>query len=407
MTSSPNSPARRLRVFDSTLRDGEQAPGNAMNAEQKLELALAIEATGVDTIEAGFPSSSPSDFLATKLIAEALTTAKVATLNRAVREDIELAAEAGGIDHQVQIMATGSDVHLEHKRGLTRAEGLQEIIDSIRFARELGFTDITLGIEDSSRGTDDLLRPLIEAGVAEGAKTVALADTTGCMLPSEYGAQVARVRSWIPDDVILSTHCHQDLGLSLANALAGIEAGADEVQSTLAGIGERAGNTPLEELAAVLLYKGELLGVTSRLQTEKLYDAYLILSRIIGMSTPRNKAVFGDNAFATQAGIHQAGMLRNPVTYEYVEPHLFGRDRGILIGRHSGRNVIRNLFDQMGLGVERDLLDEIYDTYIANRADGTCIELGDLREIITGRLLRASATAAAAATTTEMAVAGR
>lgn len=393
MTSRSTPPARRLRVFDSTLRDGEQAPGNAMNPEQKLELALAIEATGVDTIEAGFPSSSPSDFQATKLIAEALTTAKVATLNRAVREDIELAAEAGGTDHQVQIMATGSDVHLEHKRGLTRAEGLHEIIDSVRFARELGFADIALGIEDASRGSDDLLRPLIEAGVEEGARTVALADTTGCLLPSEFGAQVARVRSWIPDDVILSTHCHQDLGLSLANALAGVEAGADEVQSTLAGIGERAGNTPLEELAAVLLYKGEQLGVTSRLRSEKLYDAYLILSRIIGISTPRNKAVFGDNAFATQAGIHQAGMLRNPVTYEYVEPHLFGRERGILIGRHSGRNVIRNMFDQMDLGVERELLDEIYDTYIAGRKDGTCIELGELGEIITGRLLRTAAPA--------------
>ncbi|AEM88583.1 pyruvate carboxyltransferase (plasmid) [Streptomyces violaceusniger Tu 4113] len=394
MTSNSHVFARRLRVFDSTLRDGEQAPGNAMNPEQKLELALAIEATGVDTIEAGFPSSSPSDFEATKLIAQALTTAKVATLNRAVRADIQLAAEAGGIDHQIQIMATGSDVHLEHKRGITRAEGLKEIVDSVRFARELGFTDITLGIEDASRGSDDLLRPMIEAGVAEGARTVALADTTGCLIPSEFGAQVTRVRSWIHDDIILSIHCHQDLGLSLANALAGIDAGADEVQSTLAGIGERAGNTPLEELAAVLLYKAEQLGVTSRLRTEKLYDAYLILSRIIGLPTPRNKAVFGENSFATQAGIHQAGMLRNPVTYEYVEPHRFGRERGILIGRHSGRNVIRNTLDQMGLGVESELLDAIYDTYIASREDGTCIELGELRHIITERLGHATASAA-------------
>ncbi|MER8102608.1 pyruvate carboxyltransferase [Kitasatospora sp. NPDC094016] len=396
MSSKSVPTARRLRVFDSTLRDGEQAPGNAMNPDQKLELALAIEATGVDTIEAGFPSSSPRDFEATRLIAGALTTAKVATLNRAVRADIELAAEAGGVDrHQVQIMATGSDVHLEHKRGLTRAEGLHEIIDSIRFARELGFTDITLGIEDASRGSDDLLRPMIEAGIEEGAVTVALADTTGCLLPAEFGAQVARVRSWIPDHIILSTHCHQDLGLSLANALAGVEAGADEVQATIAGIGERAGNTPLEELAAVLLYKGEQLGLTSRLRTEKFYEAYQLLARIIGMSTPRNKAIFGENAFATQAGIHQAGMLRNPVTYEYVEPHSFGRERGILIGRHSGRNVVRNLFDQMGIGAERDLLDEIYETYIAGRADGTCIELGELRGIIAERLERTSEMAVA------------
>lgn len=184
MTSNSHVSARRLRVFDSTLRDGEQAPGNAMNPEQKLVLALAIEATGVDTIEAGFPSSSRSDFEATKLIAQALTTAKVATLNRTVRKDIELAAEADGIDHQIQILATGSDVHLEHKRGLARAEGLNEIVDSIRFAHELGFTDITLAIEDASRGLDDLLRPLVESGVAQGASTVLLAETTGCLIPS-------------------------------------------------------------------------------------------------------------------------------------------------------------------------------------------------------------------------------
>ncbi|MFF8505639.1 LeuA family protein [Streptomyces anulatus] len=391
MSPYPHVPTRSIRVFDTTLRDGEQAPGNAMTPDQKVELALAIEATGVDTIEAGFPGSSPSDFEAIRLSAQELTTAKLSTLNRAVREDISLAAEAGGIDHHIQIMATGSDVHLEHKRGLTRSEGLKEIVDSIRFARELGFTDISLAIEDASRGTDDLLRPLIEAGVEEGARTVVLADTTGCRIPSEFGAQVARVRSWIHDEITLSVHCHQDLGLSLANSLAGIEAGADEVQSTLAGIGERAGNTPLEELAAVLLYKGELLGATSRLHTQKLYDAYMVLSRIIGIMTPRNKAIFGDNAFATQAGIHQAGMLRNPVTYEYVEPHLFGRERGILIGRHSGRSVIRNMFDQMGLGVERELLDEIYDTYITGREDGTCIALSELRRIVTERLQRPAA----------------
>ncbi|WP_331742716.1 pyruvate carboxyltransferase (plasmid) [Streptomyces sp. NBC_00868] len=386
MSPNPHVPARTIRVFDTTLRDGEQAPGNAMTPDQKVELALAVEATGVDTIEVGFPSSSPSDFEAIRLSAQALTTAKVATLNRAVREDINLAAEAGGIDHHIQIMATGSDVHLEHKRGLTRSEGLKEIVDSIRFARELGFTDISLAIEDASRGSDDLLRPLVEAGVEEGARTVVLADTTGCRIPPEFGAQVARVRTWIHDEIVLSVHCHQDLGLSLANSLAAIDAGADEVQGTLAGIGERAGNTPLEELAAVLLYKGEQLGVTSRIRTEKLYDAYKVLSRIIGMMTPRNKAIFGENAFATQAGIHQAGMLRNPVTYEYVEPHYFSRERGILIGRHSGRSVIRNMFDQMGLGIERELFDEVYDTYVAGRKDGTCIALNELRRIITERL---------------------
>ncbi|MGC4746975.1 LeuA family protein [Micromonospora sp. DT201] len=378
---------RRLRVFDSTLRDGEQAPGNAMTPEQKVELALSIEALGVDTIEAGFPSSSPSDFKATQLIAQALTTAKVSTLNRATIDDIDAAAEAGGVEnHQIQIMVTGSDVHLEHKRGLTRQEGLDEVRESFRHARKLGFTDISLGIEDASRGTDDLLRPLIDLALAGGAGTLVLADTVGCMLPAEFGALIGRVRSWIPDDVILSTHCHHDFGLSLANALAGIEAGADEVQATLAGIGERAGNTPLEELAAVLAYKGEQLGVTTSLRTEQLFAAFQLLCRTVGLEAPRNKAIFGTNAFATQAGIHQAGMLRNPITYEFAEPDRFGRERVILIGRHSGRNVIRHMFADLGAPVDEALLNDVYEEYVVNRTASDCVDRAEVRTVLRSRL---------------------
>src|ERR1039457_1541334 len=306
---------RRISVFDSTLRDGEQAPGNSMRPDQKLTLALTLEALGVNTIEAGFPSSSPSDYKATQLISKALRTAKFATLNRADRKDISLAAEAGGVvNHQLQIMASGSDVHLEHKRGIPRSEGVREIADSVKFARSLGFTDITLGIEDATRGVDELLRPLIDAAMENGATTVALADTTGCMYPSEFGDLVSRVRSWIPSTVVLSTHCHDDLGLSLPNAL------------------------------------------------------------------------WGDNAFATQAGIHQAEMLRNPITYEYVEPEKFGRARAILIGRHSGRNVIRHLLRQLNRSDDEALLKELHEEYIMGRVDGECVELTELHQAIRGRI---------------------
>jgi 2-isopropylmalate synthase len=381
------SEKRRLRVFDSTLRDGEQAPGNAMSPEQKLEIALAIEALGVDTIEAGFPSSSPSDFKATQLISQALTTAKVATLNRATVADINAAAQSGGVEnHQIQIMVTGSDVHLEHKRGMTRAEGLREVSNSFRHARAIGFTDLSLGVEDASRGSDELLRPLISLAIDEGAGTIIVADTTGCLLPAEFGDLIGRIRSWIPPSVILSTHCHHDLGLSLANALAGVEAGADEVQATLAGIGERAGNTPLEELAAVLTYKSDLLGLSTTLRTEGLYEAFLLLCETIGLQAPRNKAIFGTNAFATQAGIHQAGMLRNPITYEYAAPSAFGRKRSILIGRHSGRNVIRHMFDEIGAPVDDVLVDELYEEYVASRVGGDCVDRDVLRAIL-GRKL--------------------
>jgi 2-isopropylmalate synthase len=379
--------SRRISVFDSTLRDGEQAPGNSMHPGQKLALALALEALGVDTIEAGFPSSSPNDFQAIQLIAQNLSTAKLATLNRADRADISLAAEAGGVvNHQLQVMATGSDVHLEHKRGISRAEGMREIVDSVKFARSLGFTDITLGVEDATRGADELLRPLIEVAIENGATTIAIADTTGYMYPEEFGGLISRVRSWIPASVVLSTHCHDDMGLSLANALAGIQAGADEIQTTISGIGERSGNTALEELAAVLTYKSREIGATTQIKTEGLYDAFRLLSDIIGMPAQRNKAIFGSNAFATQAGIHQAGMLRNPITYEYVEPGQFGRAREILIGRQSGRNVIRYLLRQLNRSQDEALLKELYEEYVVGQSDGQCIELDDLHDLIRERV---------------------
>ncbi|MFC0007495.1 LeuA family protein [Micromonospora siamensis] len=377
-------PERRLiKIFDTTLRDGEQAPGNAMSPHQKLEIALVLEELGVNVIETGFPSSSMNDQRATAMIAKALTTAEFSTLNRATRSDISIAAEAGGTDrHHLQVMVTGSDIHLEHKRGISRGESLAEVRDSLRFARTLGFTKISLGIEDATRGSGDLLQPLIETGLEEGATTVVLADTTGCMVPSEFGALIGRARRWVPEGIGLSTHCHDDMGLSLANALAGIAAGADEVQVTLAGIGERAGNTALEELAAVLLYKGDEIRATSTLRTEGLYEAYKLLSRVIGLQPSRNKALFGENAFATLAGIHQAGMLRTPVNYEYVEPHRFGRQREMLVGRHSGHNVVRYAFEQLGLPVDESDVRRIYADQIADRTGGQTLTLDGLKALI-------------------------
>lgn len=354
-----------------------------MRPEQKLEIALAIEALGVDVIETGFPSSSPSDFKATQLIRQSVTSARIATLNRALREDVRLAVDAGGTErHHVQILATGSETHLAYKRGISQAEAQREVIDAIRYAKSLGVQYVTLGIEDASRGSDGLLRPLILESVAAGADTVAVADTTGCLTPVEFGGLIGRIRSWAPSPTIVSTHCHEDLGLSLANALAGIQAGADEVQATLAGIGERAGNTALEELIAVLTYKSEIIGATTTAKTEGLYYAFEVLCRAIGLSAPRNKAIFGVNAFATQAGVHQAGVLRDPITYEYVEPNRFGRQRSILIGRHSGRTVLRYVFKDMGLPVDENLVDRLYECHVANRTNGECVDLDGVRQLI-------------------------
>ncbi|MFC9435209.1 LeuA family protein [Nocardia sp. NPDC057030] len=383
MTSCDNSSLRRISLFDTTLRDGEQAPGNALSPRQKLELALALEEIGVDVIEAGFPASSPSEYEATALLAKELTTARIATLSRAVHEDVRLAIEAGGTaNHHLQILATGSETHLKYKRGIDKAEAVREVVDTMRYAAALGAENLTLGIEDATRGSDALLRELIEESLAAGANLVAVGDTTGCMTPNEYGALIAKIRSWVGPDIAIGTHCHEDLGLSLANALAGIQAGADEVQTTLAGIGERAGNTALEELIAVLTYKGHEIGARTSAKTEGLYHAFQLLSRAIGLTAPRNKAIFGVNAFATQAGIHQAGMLREPITYEYIEAARFGRTRSLLVGRGSGRAVLRYVYDEIGLPVDEGVVERLYQDYVANRVNGECIDLQGVRELI-------------------------
>lgn len=374
---------RQVTVFDSTLRDGEQAPGNSMSPEDKLALALALEDVGVDVIEAGFPSSSPQDFRATQLIARSLSTAKLATLSRAVAADIGCAAQAGGVErHHLQIMATGSDFHLTHKRRISREQGFDEAVSSIDYARRLGFDDISLAIEDASRGADELLRPLIEASIDAGASTVVLADTTGRMLPSQFRDLVRRVRAWVPATVRLSTHCHDDLGLSLANALAGVEGGADIVQTTIGGIGERAGNTPLEELAAVLHYKGSELGLFCGIKTQGLNELFSLLRRTIDLPLQRNKAVVGEHAFSTRSGIHQAGVLKEPATYEYVEAELFGRERRILVGRHSGRSILRHVLDRAGIAPEPDLVPWLYETLIVNRDEAAPLSVEQLADVV-------------------------
>ncbi|MFC6879164.1 MULTISPECIES: LeuA family protein [Actinomadura] len=382
-----DAPPRRVSIFDTTLRDGEQAPGNAMNPDQKLEVAMAIEAVGVDVIEVGFPSSSPSDVEATRLISRSVTSARIATLSRATRADVDIAVEAGGTrGHHLQIMATGSEIHLRHKRGISQAEAQDEVVDAIAHARSLGVEHVTLGIEDASRGSAGLLRPLVRESVDAGADCVAVADTTGCMTPGEFGGLIASIRSWTRPDIVISAHCHEDMGLSLANALAAVQRGADEVQCTLAGIGERAGNTALEELVAVLDYRGEALGLSTSARPEGLQAAFEKLSAAIGLPAPRNKAIFGVNAFATQAGIHQAGMLRDPITYEYVRPDRFGRERTILVGRHSGRAVLRHVFDQIGRPVDEAVLEDVYREHVANRTNGECIDLAEVRGLISDRL---------------------
>jgi 2-isopropylmalate synthase len=377
------SRTRRVSFFDTTLRDGEQAPANAMGPQDKLDLALRIEDLGVDYIETGFPASSPSDFEATRLIAKHLTRARFTTFCRAVSTDIVTAVEAGGsANHQIQIAATGSKMHCEHKRRITPQRAIDEVVEAVSLARSFGVESISVGIEDASRGEDDLLRPMTERAIEAGATCFVVADTSGSMTPEQYAGLIRKFRGWAPSPIRIATHCHEDFGLSTANALAGLVAGADEVQATLGGIGERAGNTALEEIAALLAYKEDVTGLHTDIDLPKMYEAYGALRRIVRLEEPRNKAIFGTYAFGTAAGIHQQGMLRNPATYEYVEPARFGRERSLLIGRHSGRSVLRHLLDRIGHPVDDEQLDSLYRTHIAEREGGDCEDL----EILQARL---------------------
>ncbi|MEU8287640.1 pyruvate carboxyltransferase [Micromonospora sp. NPDC048905] len=395
-TSDPPTP-RRISIFDTTLRDGEQAPRNAMTAEQKLDLALRLQTLGADVIEAGFPASSPTDFRAARLIARNLTTAQVATFCRATRADVEVAVEAAGTqNHQIQVLATGSEIHLEHKRGITRETALRELRDTVDFALSLGVRHVSVAVEDATRGSRDLLADTVATSLEAGAECVAIGDTTGCATPQEFGNLIAAVRNWVPAPRKVSVHCHNDFGLALANTVAGIEAGADEVQVTLGGIGERAGNTALEEVVALLAYKSDQVGAYTDVKTEALHDAYSALRRAIGLEEPRNKAIVGAFAFATAAGIHQQGILQNPTTYEYVRPARFGRQTSLLVARHSGRAIVRHVLSEAGLVMDEATVTALFETYVNGRAGGDCVELDVLREEIFDALALTAADALSA-----------
>ncbi|TCP66537.1 LeuA family protein [Baia soyae] len=357
---------KRITFLDTTLRDGEQAPGNAMTPDQKLELALMLEEAGVDTIETGFPASSHADFLATQMISAKLQTASFATFSRAQVKDVQIAIEAGGVSdrHLVMLVATGSDLHLKNKRNITREQGLAEIREAVTYAKQQGLTNIAVGIEDASRAEYDYMEAMTRVSIEAGANQIILADTTGYATPSSFGSLIQFIRSIVGPDIKVSTHCHNDLGLGVANALEGILAGADEIQATLGGIGERAGNTSLEQVAAILYYKGDDYGLTTSIRLDKLYTTYLMLQECIELEESRMQPLFGKYVFSTAAGIHQQGMLNDPDTYEYVKPVTLGRERQLLVTRHSGRTIIRHLLKEQGVLFTDDEINHLYEKFI-------------------------------------------
>jgi 2-isopropylmalate synthase len=355
-------------IFDTTLRDGEQAPGNSLTPEEKLRLARQLDAVGVDVIEAGFPAASEGDFRSVRDIAAEVRRPVVAALARCTDADIDLAGEAirGAARSRLHVFLSTSDLHLREKLRVSRDDALQLIRDGVQRARSCT-DDVEWSAEDASRTDPDFLCRAVEVAIAAGATTINLPDTVGYATPSEYGAMFRSVRERVPgaDGVVFSAHCHDDLGLAVANSIAAIQAGCTQVECTINGIGERAGNAALEELVMAAVVRPQL-GFRTRVVTQEIYRTSQLLSYLTGVFPQPNKAVVGRNAFAHEAGIHQHGMLRNGQTYEIIRPEMVGIPRSTLVlGKHSGRHALDRRYRELGYDLDETRLGEIYRQFTA------------------------------------------
>ena len=358
----------RIRIFDTTLRDGEQSPGCSMNTQEKLRLAQQLDQLGVDVIEAGFPIASDGDFEAVRAIAAVIRRPIVAGLARACRPDIERAWEAlkDAAHPRIHVFLATSDIHLKYKLRITREQCLEQARSSVAFARSL-CSDVEFSPEDATRTDPDFLCQVLEAVVAAGATTLNIPDTVGYTVPAEFGELISTIRSRVKgiDNVIISAHCHNDLGLAVANSLAAVAAGARQVECTINGIGERAGNAALEEIVMALRVRPDRYAFASGIVGEQLFPASQTLSEITGVPVQPNKAITGRNAFAHEAGIHQDGMLKNPLTYEIMTPQSVGvPDSRLVLGKHSGRHALALRCEQLGYQFDRRALDDVYRRFV-------------------------------------------
>jgi 2-isopropylmalate synthase len=362
--------SNQIVFFDTTLRDGEQSPGCTMHHAEKLRFAHQLAQLGVDIIEAGFPIASTGDFESVRAIASSVKGVRIAALARAKTIDIETAARAvePAQRNRIHTFLSSSDIHLEHQMKMSRAQALDLAAESVRLARSF-VDDVEFSPMDATRTDPDFLVQMVTVAVQAGATTINIPDTVGYVTPSEYAAIFRMVRERVPGivgtdgkcNVILSTHCHDDLGLAVANTLAGIEGGARQVEVAVNGIGERAGNAALEEVAAALLVRHDVLPYTSNLVNTQLYPTSALLSEILNLKVSPNKAVVGKNAFAHESGIHQHGVLANPLTYEIMTPAAVGvTANSIVLGKHSGRRALEHRLAELGYTLSKQALDDAY-----------------------------------------------
>lgn len=372
MTESQNR--QRVYIFDTTLRDGEQSPGCSMRVPEKLRLAHKLAELGVDILEAGFPIASEGDYQAVRAISSELPWVQVAALSRACTLDVERAASAlePAKRSRIHTFIATSDIHLKFKLKKTRQQVLDEACAAVRLARQY-VEDVEFSAEDATRTDPDYLEEVTLAVVEAGAKTVNLPDTTGYSVPEEHAELIGRMARAVGDRAIISVHCHNDLGLATANSLAAIGAGARQIECTINGIGERAGNCALEEIVMTLAVRRDRLPYYTNIVTEHLFPTSQMLTEIISFGPQPNKALVGANAFAHEAGIHQDGYLKNKSTYEVVDPRSVGIPEGrLVLGKHSGRHALRSKCSHLGFELTKDELDAVYNGFIeiADRKKG-------------------------------------
>ncbi|MGA8619446.1 MAG: 2-isopropylmalate synthase [Candidatus Sulfotelmatobacter sp.] len=357
-----------ITVFDTTLRDGEQSPGCSMNHQEKLRLAHQLDRLGVDVIEAGFPIASDGDFEAVQAIAAVIRRPIIAGLARACRPDIERAWEAlkDAARPRTHVFLATSDIHLTHKLRLTREECLVQARESVAFAKSL-CDDVEFSPEDATRTDPEFLCQVLDAVVEAGATTLNIPDTVGYTIPSEFGELISTIRRRVKgiENVTISAHCHNDLGMAVANTMTAIAAGARQVECTINGIGERAGNAALEEIVMAMRVRRDRYPYETAIAGEHLFAASQMLSEITGVPVQPNKAITGRNAFAHEAGIHQDGVLKNPLTYEIMTPQSVGvPDSRLVLGKHSGRHALAIRCEQLGYQFDRRALDDIYRRFV-------------------------------------------
>ncbi len=368
---------KRIRIFDTTLRDGEQAPGCSMTLREKLRVAKALAELNVDIIEAGFPAASPGDFESVKAIADENFGPTICGLARCNPEDIEKvhAAVRGAENHRIHVFVATSAIHREHKLKMAKEEIIKSAVGAVSLAREL-VDDVEFSPEDASRTELSYLAEVVSAAIEAGATTINIPDTVGYTVPAEFDELFRYLKTHVEgiDDVTLSVHCHNDLGMAVANSLAAVRAGARQIECTINGIGERAGNCSLEEVVMALRTRAEFFDLHTDIDSHRLYPTSRLVSSITGMHVPRNKAIVGENAFAHEAGIHQHGMLQHASTYEIMRPEDVGLSRSnLVLGKHSGRHAFRDRVNELGFEL---------DEFETNRAFQEFKKLADLKKDI-------------------------